>query len=141
MATGKLPVKIINEMKTINGIITTVQLIEIIVNLEGEKNHKPNRDNMQFLLIGYDGTDPKAPERRLKVRAEHIENINRLKSKGECLFGGAILNDDGNMIGSMIVYEFPDRQSLDSMLKDETYINNGVWEKIEIKPFRTAKTI
>ena len=94
---------------------------------------------MQFLLIGYDGTDPGAPERRLKVREEHIENINRLKITGECLFGGAILNDDGNMIGSMIVYEYPDRQSLDSMLKEETYINNRVWEKIEIKPFRTAK--
>jgi uncharacterized protein YciI len=45
------------------------------------------------------------------------------------------------MIGSMIVYEFPDRQSLDAMLKDETYIINGVWKQIEIKPFRMAKTV
>ena len=96
---------------------------------------------MQFLLIGYDDTDPEAPARRLKVREEHIENINKLKRTGECLFGGAILNDNGNMIGSMIVYEFPDRQSLDAMLKEETYIINEVWKQIEIKPFRMAKTI
>jgi FlaG/FlaF family flagellin (archaellin) len=38
VATSKLFVKIINDMKTINGIITTVLLIEIIVNLEGEIN-------------------------------------------------------------------------------------------------------
>ena len=94
---------------------------------------------MQFLLLGYDGTDAGALERRLKVREEHLKKINLLKRCGECLFGGAILDDEGKMIGSMIVYDFPDRQSLDERLKDEPYITAGVWEKIEIKPFRLAK--
>jgi hypothetical protein len=43
------------------------------------------------------------------------------------------------MIGSVIVYDFPDRQSLDEKLKEEVYISGKVWEKIEIKPFRAAK--
>jgi len=30
---------------------------------------------MQFLLIAYDGIDPEAPERRLKVREEHLKKI------------------------------------------------------------------
>jgi hypothetical protein len=94
---------------------------------------------MQFLLIAYDGTDPEAPERRLKVRGEHLEKIARLKKRGEFLFGGAILDDDGKMIGSMIVYDFPDRQSLDKSLKEEPYLTGGVWEKVEIKPFRLPK--
>jgi uncharacterized protein YciI len=94
---------------------------------------------MQFLLIGYDGTDPEAMERRLSVRGEHLEKITGLKKRGECLFGGAILDDTGKMIGSMVVYEFPDRQSLDERLKEEPYISGGVWEKIEIRPFRLAK--
>jgi uncharacterized protein YciI len=91
---------------------------------------------MQFLLTAYDGTDSEAPDRRLKVRGEHLEKIAVLKKSGEFLFGGAILNDAGNMIGSMIVYEYPDRKSLDEMLKEEPYITSGVWEKIEIHPFR-----
>jgi hypothetical protein len=62
-----------------------------------------------------------------------------LKKAGEFLSGGAILDEEGKMIGSMIVYEFPDRESLDERLKDEPYIINGVWEKIEIKPFRLAR--
>ena len=41
----------------------------------------------------------------------------------------------------MIVYEFPDRQSLDERLKDEPYITGGVWKKIEIQPFRHAKMV
>lgn len=94
---------------------------------------------MQFLLLAYDGTDCEALHRRLKVREEHLKKISRLKITGEFLFGGAILDDSGNMIGSMIVYDFPDRQSLDEKLKDEPYLTKGVWKQIEIKPFRFAK--
>jgi uncharacterized protein YciI len=94
---------------------------------------------MQFLLIGYDGTDEGAMERRLKVREAHLANIAMLKKSGECLMGGAILSDEGKMIGSVIVYDFPDRQTLDEKLKEEAYISGGVWEKVEIKPFRVAK--
>jgi uncharacterized protein YciI len=94
---------------------------------------------MQFLLIAYDGTDTDAESRRLRVRQEHLDKIRNLKRKGECLLGGAILNDEGKMIGSMILYEFPDRTALDERLKEEVYITGGVWRKIEIKPFRLAK--
>lgn len=94
---------------------------------------------MQFLLLAYDGTDSGAPDRRLKVRQEHLGKISSLKKSGEFLFGGAILNDEGKMTGSMILYEFPDRKTLDEKLKDEPYITEGVWKKIEIKPFRLAK--
>jgi len=94
---------------------------------------------MEFLLIAYDATDPEAPDRRLKVRANHLEGIRKLKNDKEFLFGGAILDDGGQMIGSMIVYDFPDRQSMDEKLKEEPYITEGVWNKIKIQPFRPAK--
>ena len=94
---------------------------------------------MQFLLLAYDGTDPEALPRRLKVRDEHLRRISGLKKDGEFLFGGAILDEDGKMRGSMIVYDYPDRKALDEMLKNEPYFTDGVWKKIEIKPFRLAK--
>jgi uncharacterized protein YciI len=94
---------------------------------------------MQFLLLAYDGTDPEAPQRRLKVREEHLNKISLLKRAGEFLFGGAILDESGKMIGSMIVYDFPDRQSLEERLKDEPYITSGVWKEIKIKPFHLAQ--
>ena len=94
---------------------------------------------MQFLLIAYDGTDPEAPERRLKVRGEHLEKIARLKKRNEFLLGGAILDEGDKMIGSMIIYDFPDRQSLDARLKEEPYFTKGVWKKVEIQPFRLAQ--
>jgi uncharacterized protein YciI len=62
-----------------------------------------------------------------------------LKQKGEFKCGGAILDDDGKMIGSMIVYDFPDRASLDASLQNEPYFMGKVWKNIEIRPFRIAK--
>lgn len=94
---------------------------------------------MQFLLVAYDGEDPQALERRMSVREKHLENIDVLRKTGEYICGGAILDDDGKMIGSMILYEFPDRKSFDEKLKSEVYITNGVWKKIEIRPFRLAQ--
>ena len=94
---------------------------------------------MQFLLIAYDGTDDGALERRMKVRGEHLRRIEILKKSGEFLYGGAILSESGQMIGSMIVYEFPDRKALDEKLKEELYATEGVWVKIDIRPFREAK--
>ena len=85
---------------------------------------------MQFLLIAYDGTDPEAQERRLKVREEHLGKIAVLKKNRECLFGGAILDEAGKMIGFMIVYDFP-IGSRWMRLKAEPYITEGVWKKLK----------
>jgi len=94
---------------------------------------------MQYLLIAYDATDAEAPDRRLKSRSEHLEKIAHVKKAGQFLFGGAILDDNEKMIGSMILYETTDKLELDKLLLDEPYIYNKVWEKIEIRPFRMAK--
>lgn len=91
---------------------------------------------MQFLLIAYDAADSGAGDRRMKSRAEHLEKIALVKKAGKFLFGGAILDDDGRMTGSMILYETADRKELDQLLLDEPYINNKVWDKIDIRPFR-----
>jgi uncharacterized protein YciI len=93
---------------------------------------------MQFLLIAHDGKDKDALKRRMAVRPEHLRKIKLLKNSDEFLFGGAILDNNGNMIGSMILYEMPDRETLEERLKDEPYIYGKVWEKIEIVPFRLA---
>jgi uncharacterized protein YciI len=94
---------------------------------------------MQFILIAYDRTDAGGLDRRMKSRPEHLEKISHVKKAGKFLCGGAILDDKEKMIGSMILYEVADRAELESILKDEPYIYNKVWEKIDIRPFRMAK--
>jgi len=75
------------------------------------------------------------------VRPEHLKNVEKMIKDRVFIFGGAILSDEGQMIGSVILYEFPDRKSLDERLKGEPYIINDVWKKIDIRPFRLAKHV
>ncbi|MDX1314960.1 MAG: YciI family protein, partial [Eudoraea sp.] len=77
---------------------------------------------MQFLLTAYDGTDSGALDRRLSVREDHLENVAVLKSSGNFIWGGAILDDKGSMVGSVVVYEYDTRKELDRMLESEPYI-------------------
>ena len=93
---------------------------------------------MQFLLIAHDGTDEDAKARRGAVRPAHFAGIAPMVARGELRAAGAILDDAGAMIGSVIFAEFPSRAELDAWLAREPYVTAGVWQKVEIKPFRLA---
>lgn len=93
---------------------------------------------MQFMVLGYDGTDAEAPQRRQAVRPRHLELSAQLKEQGRQLYGAALLDDAGAMIGSLMVYDFPSRAALDAALETEPYITGNVWQRIEIQPCRVA---
>lgn len=93
---------------------------------------------MQFLVTAYDGTDDKALERRLAVREKHLEGWYKLVADGHGITGGAILDDEGRMIGSMALLEFPDRAAFDAWFENDPYVTGGVWRKIDVHPFRVA---
>jgi uncharacterized protein YciI len=57
---------------------------------------------------------------------------------GNVLVGGAILSESGDMIGSMLLVEFADRDELDAWIARDPYVTEGVWRQIEIAPFRAA---
>ncbi len=92
----------------------------------------------QFLVIGRDGTDAEAPARRRAARPAHFAGIEGMVAKGEIVSGSAILDDAGNMVGSVVIAEFPSRAELDAWLAREPYVTDGVWQDIEIKPVRIA---
>jgi len=95
---------------------------------------------MQFLILAYDGTDSEALDRRMSVREKHLEGVRKFKKDGRHLFGGAMLDDDGKMIGSMMVVDFQSEEALRSeWLNSDPYITGNVWQKIEIKPFRVPE--
>lgn len=93
---------------------------------------------MQWVVRACDGEDEGALERRLSARPAHLECARRMKEKGELLAGGAILDDGGRMVGSLLVVEFPSRAELDAWLARDPYVTGDVWRKIEVLPFRSA---
>ena len=93
---------------------------------------------MQFLLLAHDGTDKDATARRTAARPAHFAGIKPMVERGELRAAGAILDEAGEMIGSVVLAEFPSRADLDAWLAREPYVTQGVWKDIEIKPFRLA---
>ena len=93
---------------------------------------------MRFVIIGRDGTDAEAPARRQAVRPSHLEGIQPLVDAGIILMGGAILDAAGAMVGSVILADFPSREELDSWLDHDPYVTGGVWQQVEVVPFRVA---
>lgn len=89
---------------------------------------------MQFVVTALDYTDDGALQRRMDNREAHLAGVRELVAAGKILSGGALLNDDGKMIGSSMHVDFPDREALEKCLQSDPYVTGKVWEKIDIKP-------
>ena len=87
---------------------------------------------MQFIVIGKDGDDPEAMTRRLAARDAHLKLGAEMEASGTRWYGVALLNDDGEMIGSMAVLDFQSEAELHEYLKREPYIVGDVWRTVEI---------
>jgi len=90
---------------------------------------------MHFLVLGYDGTDEAAASRRAAVRGLHLDSSVRNYAAGKWLDSGALLDGEGDMVGSFIVCDYSSQEALHKeWLDQEPYAINGVWQRIEIHP-------
>lgn len=95
---------------------------------------------MLYAIIGEDRED--SLEARLKVRPEHLERIEKLKSEGRLIMAGpfpAIDSEDpgpAGFSGSLIVAEFTDLESAQSWADDDPYATTGVFTQVRVKPYK-----
>ena len=92
----------------------------------------------QFVVIAKDGKDADALPRRMNVRPEHLEGIKALKANGNYCMAGAILDDEGKMCGSVMILQFETDEQFQEWYNNEPYVKAGVWQSIEVNPFRVA---
>jgi uncharacterized protein len=92
----------------------------------------------QYLITAYDFTDTGALKRRMDVRPHHIDNIKEMKASGNFVVGGAMLNEEGNPIGSVMILQFETEEQLTAWQQNEPYVIQQVWENVDIKPFKVA---
>lgn len=88
---------------------------------------------MQFLVIGTDGTDADALNRRLAVRESHIALGDKLRDAGKLLYAVALLDDEEKMVGSVLIYDMASRNELDEQLRTEPYVTGKVWQNVEVR--------
>ena len=84
---------------------------------------------MQFVITAYDGAG--MLDKRMEVRPRHLEGMERLKEHLVC--AGGLLDDAGNLKGSVLVMEFQSREEVDEYLANEIYVTEHVWEKITVE--------
>ena len=84
---------------------------------------------MQFIITAHDGEN--MLEKRMAVRPRHLEGMAKLGK--HIVLAGGLLDDAGKMKGSVLILELEDRAALDDYLKNEPYVVEHVWEKIEVE--------
>ena len=84
---------------------------------------------MQFIVKAYDGEGMLG--KRMEVRPRHLEGIERIKEHVIC--AGGLLDDEGKMKGSVLIMEYESREQLDEYLANEPYVQENVWQKIEVE--------
>ena len=93
----------------------------------------------QYLIIAQDGKDDEALGRRKNVRANHLAGAKKLKENNNFVIGGAMLDDESNMRGSIMIVQFETQEDFQRWYDNEPYITGGVWKEIEVKPFKVAE--
>lgn len=88
----------------------------------------------QFALICRDAPDALAA--RMAARADHMAGLKTERTAGHMVDGGAMLDEVGNMVGSVVLCQFESRAALDDYLSREIYAREGIWGEIEIIPMR-----
>ncbi len=88
---------------------------------------------MQFAVIGLDGSDENALNRRMAAREAHLALAKTLTEQKHLMHACALLDDSEKMMGSIMIVDFNTREDLDNWLKVEPYMVGQVWEKVEIR--------
>ena len=89
---------------------------------------------IQYIIKAYDGAN--RLEKRLAVRPRHLENMEKVPGKVIC--AGGLLDDRGNMKGSVLIMEFDSEELLRQYLDSEPYIREQVWEMVEVEPMNVV---
>jgi hypothetical protein len=80
---------------------------------------------MNFVVIGKDKGEG---ELRRRHRADHLAYVAGHQEK--IVYAGPLI-EDGRMIGSVFVFDVPDRAALDAYLAEDPYFREGIFETVE----------
>lgn len=93
---------------------------------------------MLWMILGRDRANS-APA-RAEARPAHLARLQALQDEGRVLIAGPLPADPDDaaagMVGSLIVAEFSDRQAAESWIAADPYCSAGVFELVEVQPFK-----
>jgi uncharacterized protein YciI len=89
---------------------------------------------MQFMAYCLD--KPGALEVRMANRPKHVEYLASYDDK--IVYAGPLLDDQDNMMGSLLVLDLADRAAMDTFLKNDPYAKAGLFQSVAVHGVRKA---
>jgi uncharacterized protein len=77
---------------------------------------------------------PSALDRRMAAREAHLAYVQTRRDMVR--LAGPLLNDAGEMAGSLFIMEAEDRAAVEAFVASDPYSLAGVFQKTEIRPFK-----
>ena len=87
-----------------------------------------------FVLIGRDRAG--LLELRKSLRPAHQAHFFTPQPLCKAVAGGPLLGDDGEMSGSLLVFDATSRTAVEQFFADDPYTLGGLFETVEILPWR-----
>jgi uncharacterized protein YciI len=75
---------------------------------------------------------------RMANREAHLAYAHADDKPAKVKLGGPYLDDKGDMAGSLIIVEAPDKAAAVAFTKDDPYVRAGLFSSIEVRPFRVT---
>jgi uncharacterized protein YciI len=83
------------------------------------------------VTLAWDGTDADAPARRAAARPAHVTRIEPFARNGTLVLGGALLDAQGGMTGSITVTAHVTDAAAEAFWNEDPYMTDGVWRRVQ----------
>lgn len=81
---------------------------------------------MHFVIIA---RDEPTGEARLRHRAAHLDFV--ADRQGDIVYAGPLI-EEGRIVGSLFVFDFPDRAALDAYMAGDPYFTAPIFDSVEV---------
>jgi len=90
-----------------------------------------------FQALDHPGEQTRA--RRAAARGDHMKQLHELHARGHIHDAGALLDDAGNIIGSLIIYEARDIDQARSFAAADPFAREGIWAQNSVRSYRAVQ--
>jgi uncharacterized protein YciI len=76
-----------------------------------------------------------AVERRAPYREAHLAYLRKLKDAGKVVMAGAFTDP---VDAALIIYRAESKDEVEALLKNDPYVQNGLWPRVTIREWNVA---
>ena len=90
---------------------------------------------MALFVVSY-VDKPNSLPLRMANREAHLAYAHKDGNVAQLKLGGPYLDEQGNMCGSLLILEAPDKAAAIAFTQNDPYVTCGLMQSVDVKPFR-----